>query len=293
VSSFGINVPMLYTTAYTAFGVKCLVAPAIPNNAGSLAPITVSASEGSILNAPRPCAVSIRHVIGQMLPDVVFGCLHQALADGAPAEGASALWIPQLRGGHGVGDASGAGTPFNVLSFHSGGTGARPAKDGLSATAFPSGVRSVPVEIVESIAPVVIWRKEYRPDSGGPGRRRGGLGQVMEIGSAENAPFSVYAMFERIEHPARGRRGGHDGAPGRVSLASGTPLRGKGQQTVPPGERLRLELPGGGGYGDPRERDRAQVEADVRNGLVTPEAAERVYGFAPDPATGNGTADLG
>jgi N-methylhydantoinase B len=278
VSSYGINVPLLYTTAYTCFGVKCLVAPAIPNNAGSLAPITVSAPEGSILNAPRPCAVAIRHVIGHLLPDVVFGCLHQALPDGAPAEGASALWIPQLRGGHGVSNALAGGTPFNVLSFHAGGTGARPSKDGLSATAFPSGVRSVPVEIIESIAPVVIWRKEYRVDSGGPGRRRGGLGQVMEIGSAENAPFSVYAMFERIDHPARGRDGGHDGAAGRVSLASGQALRGKGQQTIPPGERLRLELPGGGGFGDPRERNPEEVAVDVRNGLVSAEAAERVYG---------------
>src|SRR5262245_47595865 len=221
VSSFGINVPMLYTTAYTSFGVKCLVAPAVPNNAGSLAPITVSAPEGTILNAPRPCAVAIRHVIGQMLPDVVFGCLHQALAQGAPAEGASALWIPQLRGGHGVSQAVAAGRSFDVVSFHSGGTGARPGKDGLSATAFPSGVRSVPTEIVESIAPVVIWRKEYRTDSGGAGRLRGGLGQVMEIASADNEPFSVYAMFERIDHPARGRNGGHDGAAGRVSLTSG------------------------------------------------------------------------
>jgi N-methylhydantoinase B len=283
VSSFGINVPMLYTTAYTAFGVKCLVAPAIPNNAGSLAPITVSAPEGSILNAPRPCAVAIRHVIGHLLPDVVFGCLHQALPEGAPAEGASALWIPQLRGGHGVGDAA-SGTPFNVLSFHAGGTGARPSKDGLSATAFPSGVRSVPVEIVESIAPVVIWRKEYRTDSGGAGRLRGGLGQVMEIASAENAPFAVFAMFERIDHPARGREGGHDGAPGRVSLASGQALRGKGQQTIPPGQRLRLELPGGGGFGDPRERDPQKVRADVRNGLVSAKAAREVYGVVdPQP----------
>jgi N-methylhydantoinase B len=278
VSSFGINVPMLYTTAYTSFGVKCLVAPAIPNNAGSLAPITVSAPEGSILNAPRPCAVSIRHVIGHVLPDVVFGCLHQALSDGAPAEGASALWVPQLRGGHGVSDAPAGGTPFNVLSFHAGGTGARPTKDGLSATAFPSGVRSVPVEILESIAPVVIWRKEYRTDSGGPGRQRGGLGQVMEIASAENAPFAVFAMFERIAHPARGREGGRDGAPGRVCLASGQALRGKGQQTIPPGERLRLELPGGGGFGDPRERDPESVRADVRNGLVSADAARQVYG---------------
>jgi N-methylhydantoinase B len=92
ISSYGINVPMLYTTAYTSFGVKCLVAPAIPNNAGSLTPISVSAPQGCILNAPRPCAVAIRHVLGQLLPDVVFGCLHQALEEGAPAEGASALW---------------------------------------------------------------------------------------------------------------------------------------------------------------------------------------------------------
>jgi N-methylhydantoinase B len=283
VSSYGINVPMLYTTAYTSFGVKCLVAPGIPNNAGSLAPIAVSAPEGCILNAPRPCAVAIRHVIGQVLPDVVFGCLHQALQEGAPAEGASALWVPQLRGGHGVSDTADGGTPFNVLSFHSGGTGARPTKDGLSATAFPSGVRSVPVEIVESIAPLVVWRKEYRTDSGGPGRMRGGLGQVMEIASAENAPFAVFAMFERIEHPARGRDGGHDGAPGRVSLASGKPLRGKGQQTIAAGERLRLELPGGAGFGPPQERDPESVRADVRNGLVSPAAAERIYGVRTEP----------
>ena len=225
ISSYGINVPMLYTTAYASFGVKCLVAPTIPNNTGSLTPITVSAPEGSILNAPRPCAVAIRHVIGQLLPDVVFGCLHPALSNGAPAEGASALWVPQLRGGHGVSDSADGGTDFNVLSFHSGGTGARPTKDGLSATAFPSGVRSVPVEIIESIAPITIWRKEYRTDSGGAGRMRGGLGQIIEIASAENAPFSLFAMFERINHPARGRNGGLPGAAGTVSLTSGRPMR--------------------------------------------------------------------
>jgi len=114
---------------------------------------------------------------------------------------------------------------------------------------------------------------------------RGGLGQVMEIGSAEDAPFSVYAMFERIDHPARGRNGGHAGAAGRVSLASGQALRGKGQQTIPPGDRLRLELPGGGGFGDPRERQPEQVQADVRAGLVSPEAAERTYGVKLEAPT--------
>ena len=286
VSAYGINVPASYTLAYASFGVRCLVASQVPNNAGSLKPITVSAPAGSILNAPHPCAVAIRHVIGQTLPDVVFGCLHQALDGGAPAEGSSALWVPQLRGGHGVGSTPGAnaGTAFTTLSFHAGGSGARPDKDGLSATAFPSGVRSVPVEVIESVAPVVIWRKELRTDSGGPGRTRGGLGQVMEIASAEDAPFSVYAMFERIEHPARGRDGGGNGAAGRVGLASGARLKGKGQQVVPPGERLRLEMPGGGGFGDPKARPPELVRDDLLDGLISAETARDVYGLAPDAA---------
>ena len=290
MSPYGINVVMSYCEAYASFGVKCIVAPRIPNNAGSLRPITISAPEGSILNATKPAAVAIRHVIGQMLPDVVFGCLHQALGGGVPAEGSSALWVPQLRGGHGATEAGDGGSGeadnsrFDVLSFHSGGTGARPTKDGLSATAFPSGVRSVPVEVTESVAPVIVWCKEYRQDSGGPGRTRGGVGQVMEIGAAREAPFSVFAMFDRVRNPARGRDGGGPGAAGRVSLAGGGPLRSKGQQTVPPGERLRLEMPGGGGLGDPKQREPDKVAEDVRNGLVSRGAAERDYGvvIAPD-----------
>ncbi len=280
MSAYGINVVMAYCEAYASFGVKCIVAPAIPNNAGSLKPITVSAPEGSILNAPKPAAVAIRHVIGQMLPDVVIGCLQQAAPGGVLAEGASALWAVQLRGGHGAtGEDGGASSPrFDVLSFHSGGAGARPSKDGLSATAFPSGVRSVPVEVTESIAPVIVWRKEYRTDSGGPGRTRGGVGQVMEIGGRDGIPFSVLAMFDRVRNPARGRDGGMGGAAGRVSLASGKTLKGKGQQAIPEGDRLVLEMPGGGGLGDAREREPALVAEEVSNGLVSPEAARRHYG---------------
>ncbi len=288
MSAYGINVVLPYCEAYTSFGVKCIVAPAIPNNSGSLRPITVTAPEGSILNAPRPAAVAIRHVIGQMLPDLVFGCLSQAMPRGVPAEGASALWAPQLRGGHGAteldrGDTGDAKmTPFNVLSFHAGGVGARPEKDGLSATAFPSGVRSVPIEVTESIAPVIVWRKEYRPDSGGPGTYRGGVGQIMEIASAEGSPFAVLAMYDRVKHPARGRDGGGSGAAGRVTLKSGKQLRSKGQQTIPADDRLVLEMPGGGGLGDPLARAPAAVADDVRNGLVSVAAAARDYGVVVD-----------
>lgn len=285
VSGYGINVPITYTQAYASFGVRCVVGARIPNNAGSLAPVRVTAPEGTILNAPRPSAVAARHVIGQMLPDVVLGCLDQALADAVPAEGASCLWIPILMGGHGTSDDAGPtrSEPFTVALFHTGGTGARPGKDGMSATAFPSGVRSTPVEVNEAIAPIVIWRKEYICDSGGAGEMRGGAGQVMEIGHADGAPFVLSAMFDRIAHPARGRRGGHKGAAGRVSTTAGAALRGKGRQAIAAGDRLVLEIPGGGGLGDPLRRAPDRVAEDVANGMVSRRAAKRDYAVMLTP----------
>jgi N-methylhydantoinase B len=284
VSAYGINVPICYTEAYTSFGVKCIVAPKVPNNEGSLSTIRVTAPEGSILNAPPPAPVSTRHVTGQMLPDVVFGCLQQALGGGVPAEGTSCLWNLFVVGGPGRVDADPVeiahAQRFNVMSFHAGGTGARPGKDGLSATAFPSGVRNMPCEINEALSPIVIWRKQYRTDSGGAGRFRGGLGQVMEVGSLDAAPFAVSALYDRIDHPPRGREGGRDGGAGSVALGSGRKLRGKGQQTIPKGDRLVISMPGGGGLGDPLARDPAAVAADVRQGLVSPRAARESYGVA-------------
>src|SRR5258708_7365215 len=97
-SAYGINVVLNYTTAYTAFGIKCLVAPEVPNNAGSLEPLTVSAPEGCILNVKRPWAVAARHTVGHMLPDLVFGCLHQVMPADVPAEGPSSLWNPPIYG---------------------------------------------------------------------------------------------------------------------------------------------------------------------------------------------------
>jgi len=283
VSSFGINVPVTYTQAYASFGVRCVVGAAIPNNAGSLAPVRVTAPEGCILNAPHPCAVAARHAIGQMLPDVVLGCLEQALDGRVPAEGTSCLWNPVLYAGHGIAGRFENATPFTVTLFHNGGTGGRPGSDGLSATSFPSGVRNTPVEINESIAPIVVWRKDYRADSGGPGRYRGGLGQIMEIESLEAAPFAISSMFDRVQYPARGRRGGAPGQAGALYLKpSGATLNAKGRQAVPAGECLVMEMPGGGGYGNPLERDIDAVCEDVRNGLVSPAAALAHYGVVVD-----------
>ena len=283
MSSRGINVPLTYTRAYASFGVRCVVGSEVPNNAGSLSTISVGAPSGSILNAPPPAAVAARHAIGQMLPDVVLGCLEQALEPGSvPAEGASCLWNPVLLGGPGLtGAYAYRAEPFVVNPFHTGGTGARPRKDGLSATAFPSGVRSTPIEITETVAPLIFWRKEYIPDSGGPGEFRGGLGQVMEISHASGEPFAISKMFERVRNPARGRAGGRDGAPGRVHVPKLGQLRAKGREVVPPGHRVVLETPGGGGLGDPRRRARQLVREDVLDGYVTAASAAKDYGFHP------------
>jgi len=269
LSGRGINVPAAYTRAYASFGIKCVVAPEIPNNTASLEPFRFSIPEGCILNAPKPSAVAVRHVIGHLLPDLMMGCLHQAVPDRVTAEGADCLWNPPLRGGPIVSGQNSPLTNFEVITFNSGGTGARPGQDGLNGTAFPSGVRTMPVEATENFAPVVFWRKELRPDSGGPGRSRGGLGQIMEIGAKGDAEFACNAIFDRVAHAPRGRDGGGDGAPGGVRLRSGTILRTKGYQLIPAGDRLILELPGGGGMGPPEHRDPALVQRDLRDGLVT------------------------
>ena len=157
---------------------------------------------------------------------------------------------------------------------------------GVYVQEVPSGVRTIPIEATESIAPVVFGRREFREGSGGAGTFRGGLGQVIEIGGADGLPISLLCNFERVVHPARGRAGGRAGAQGSVSLLSGRPIRPKGRQTVPPGDMIRLELPGGGGHGDPRRRDPALVAADVADGLISPESAARDYDVVLPPDAG-------
>lgn len=267
VCSHGINVPLTYTQAYASFGVRCVVGNTIPNNAGSLAVVRVTAPQGCILNAPRPAAVSARHAIGQMLPDVVLGCLEEPLGGDVPAEGASCLFGPVFLGGRGLIPGS-KSEPFVINAFYAGGTGGRPGKDGLDCTAFPSGVRSTPVEITENSAPLVIWQKQYRPGSGGAGEFRGGVGQIMEFAHAGGEAFMVSKMFDRIKHPPRGRQGGEAGKAAKVYVKDGVELRGMGRETIPAGCSMVLETAGGGGRGKPEDRDPEKIEEDREKGLV-------------------------
>lgn len=283
--SRGINVVKAYTDAYTSFGIRCLIGADVPNNAGSLAVVEVRAPEGSIVNAQYPAAVTARHIIGQLLPDAVFGALRQARPDRVPAEGASSLWNLHLVGGEPLAGSTLdetaqllRGKRFNAVSFSTGGTGARPGKDGLSVTSYPSGVRNVSLEILETSSPLVFEQKEFRTDSGGAGKDRGGLGQTIVVRHADpDTAMIIAAAFDRVVNPARGALGGLPGAGGRLRLSDGRTLRAKGRQLIPAGTRLIVDTPGGGGLGDPTARAAAQIDRDLQHELITLQADQALY----------------
>lgn len=287
VDKKGINVPLVYTKAYACYALKCAIAPEIPNNAASLEPFRITAPEGTIVNAPHPAPVALRHVIGHMLPDTIYDALDKILPETVPAEGAGTLCNFQVSlrprtDAEAPGDARRA----EVLAFNSGGSGARPSSDGLSATAFPSGVMTMPIEATEHTGPVIIWRKELRPDSGGAGKFRGGLGQYMEVGATEGHEFDFQAMFDRVDHPARGRQGGALGAPTTIARDDQAPMKGKGKQFVPHGRRVVLAFPGGAGYGKASDRDPDLVKRDLARGYISAEAAQKEYGLSAADVAG-------
>jgi N-methylhydantoinase B len=277
----GINCPKVYAKAYACYALKCAIAPEIPNNAASLAPFIMEAPENTIVNAPHPAPVALRHIVGHFVPDAVYNALDQILPNLVPAEGAGCLCNFQVS----LRPRTDAPAPEDairseVLTFNSGGSGARPTLDGLNATAFPSGVMTMPIEATEHAGPVIIWRKELRPDSGGAGKHRGGLGQYMEVGAREGHEFEFQAMFDRVDHPAKGRQGGKDGGATTISQDDGSSMRGKGKQFVPHGRRVMLAFPGGAGYGDAKERDPELVKRDLARGYISAETAEKEYGLS-------------
>lgn len=268
----GINVVLNYTHAYTTYALKCALAPEVPNNEGSFRPVTVDAPPRSILNALPPAPVAARHILGHFLPGAVFGALAEALPGRVIAEGAANIWNLQFTG-HDLDE-----NPFTYVWFSCGGTGARPTKDGLHATAFPSGIAGVPAEVIEQLSPVVMFRREIRSESAGPGRFRGGCGQTLELGVRTNRPYQFSGLFDRLHHTAAGYAGGSNGANARIRLSTGEELTGKGVRDLAPDTRIRLDLPGGGGFYDPLTRDPDLVVDDVLNGLVSVESALRDYG---------------
>ncbi len=277
--SYGVNVVLNYTIAYTTYALKAAICPEVPNNEGSFRPVHIEAPAGSILNCRPPAPVAARHIVGHFAPECVLGALAEVIPERALAEGANTIWNIQAAG-HWL-----TGAPFRFVSMMAGGMGARASKDGLSAAIFPSGIRGTPVEIIESASPLLVHRKELRPDSGGAGTYRGGLGQEVHLRVRSDRPLIFTAMFDRTKFPARGLRGGGPGALGEILLDDGTPLTPKGRHEIAPERTLILRLPGGGGYGDPLARSPEAVLEDVRNGFVSPQQAEEVYGTVIDPQT--------
>lgn len=274
--SKALNVPMSYTEAYSSFGIRCIIGGDIPNNTGSLSLIEYEAPPGCIVNALYPCAVTARANIGMMMPDLIFGCLRQILPDQIPAESADSLWNIRLIGGEYCSDNDGRkesdiklGKRFSSVTFTTGGMGGRPLGDGLSTTAFPSGVRNTSIEMMEVKSPILFRRKELRQDSGGVGQHRGGLGQTIEIESTEDVDLVMAATYDRVAYPARGIEGGGAGSPGALRLKSGKVLKSKGLQWIPRGDTLIVETPGGGGWGDPAKRDPKAVEHDLQEDYVS------------------------
>ena len=292
-SAYGVNSPLCYTEAYTCFGLKCIIAPA-----GSEQSRIIERFPDRCRAGDQRCILCIQARLRRATSLVrccrtwlSAACRRRFRAKSRRrAPGVSGCFpLPVATNSSGPACANGS-NGFNVMNVGMGGIGARPGKDGLSVTAFPSGVGAIPVEVTESECPLIFWRKEFLPDSGGPGTFRGGLGQAIEIGNTEAHPFTVSAAtFDRIRNPARGRDGGRPGRSGSARLGSGPELSDKGIHTVPAGDRLIVELPGGGGLGDPCHRDPSRIRADLEAGYITCEGASRNFGFEAESSnTGEG-----
>jgi N-methylhydantoinase B len=274
----GLNCVINYTEAYTCYPLKCVLDPATPRNEGSYRPIRVTAPEGCIVNPRFPAAVNARHLVGHCLGGLVYQALAPAMPDRVIAESGSA---PTMRAV--ISGLRDDGSRFTTILFINGGMGAGADHDGLSATCFPSNVISGSMEMVESLAPLRIWKKELATDSGGPGHFRGGLGQEVEVELLGTQECTLSFFVERRSHPARGVLGGASGSPAVVEWNGRRDgYRFKGRNRIRPGDRLLLRYPGGGGYGDPRERPLDLVRADAHAEFVSAARARESYGRVVD-----------
>jgi len=266
-----LNSVISYTYAYTAYPLKCLLNPSIPNNEGCYRPITVAAPEGCVLNAKPPAAVMNRNQVGHFIPAAIFSALAEVFPDRVMAHSGSTPVTLEAFAGTGR-----DGSPYVLLVGFNGGSGAAPGRDGRTSC-FPSNMSNTPAEVIELTTPLLVEEKVLIPDSGGPGKFRGGPGQRITIRNLANTPVLHNLVVNRLNHPAQGLLGGRPGRPNRLFL-NGRPLRQtRSRLALRPGDAITVEYPGGGGLYPPADRDRDRVERDVRDGLVTPRAAALEY----------------
>ncbi len=271
----GINCVLNYTYAYSVYPIKCALDPFLPRNEGSYKAITVSAPEGTILNPLYPAPCSARQLTGHLLAGAVYRALAPVLPEKVIAECGGAPTMRALFSGANRDDER-----FSQVLFASGGMGAAPHRDGMSTTAFPTNVGAGSIEVYESVAPLLVWKKLLLPDSGGAGKYRGGLGQEIEIEVRSASPVRLSLLSDRHENPAGGILGGASGGPSVIRLDDGARPHPKSRSYVQPGQRLTLLYAGGGGYGEARSRCRAAIRDDIEAGYVTVAGAVEHYGWS-------------
>ena len=257
-----INCALCYTYAMTMYGIKVCTSPNLPNNVGAWRSISIIAPEGCIVNPVFPASGGSRMLIGHYLPMLVFGCLGQIVPERVMAACGSPMWGMNQSG------VNAQGKPYANMFFYNGGMGANMRGDGISCLSWPSNVSSTAIEITEHIAPLRVHYKRLRPDSGGPGRHRGGLGQEIAVESRSETPIAVSFLAERTIFPAFGIEGGKAGAPGVLRI-NGDKVDPKKQYVLSRGDTVILATPGGGGHGDPEQRNKMALESDIQAGYTS------------------------
>jgi len=266
-----INSVMNFTFAYSAYAIKCAFDPQAPNNDGGLRPIRILAPDGCLVNPTRPAPVWGRHLTGHYLPFAIYGALSGLIPERIVADSGSPIWNIYFKG------TDRHRRPFVKMFFMSGGYGARPTSDGPACLSFPTNVSNSPIEQFENQAPLLVTEKRLLVDSGGPGRLRGGPGQRISFRSTSSEPLTFVIRHERVQHPPRGLLGGLPGSAG-VDRVNGERIAAKAVVTLRQGDVATFETPGGGGMFAPAGRDRDALRRDLRDGLVSAEAARRDYG---------------
>ena len=256
-----INVPLCYTRAMTCYAIKCLTTPLIPNNQGSVSPISVTAPEGCLLNAVSPSATGGRHIVGHFVVPLIFGALADIVPDRVQADSGMLNLINvqgHTRDGRGI----------SSIFFAAGGFGALDGIDGAPTTPSPSNMTGTSIEVWEDLSGMFMVSKELLADSGGAGEFRGGLGQRIEFVNDSGNDISIACLAGRTEFPPKGVRGGSPGGLREILINNET-VHPKGRYVLAPGDSLTLFEAGGGGFGDPRKRDRAALLRDIDQGFVT------------------------
>lgn len=266
----GVNVPFCYTNAMTLHAIKTLTLPSIPNNQGSTAPIRAKAPVGCILNAQPPFPTGGRHAMGHFVTPLIYGALAEACPDRVQAD-SGMMNLITYQGRRRDGRA------FSTIYFAAGGYGALDGLDGWATLPHPSNMAVVPVEVWETLTHTTIEHKKLLPDTGGPGKFRGGLGQEVVMRNDTGEILVMLGMGNRTEFPSKGFFGGGIGGR-RTHAVDGKVVHAKGRIEVAPGSRMTITEAGGGGFGEPTKRDTAEVSRDIAEGYVTREAARRIYG---------------